>query len=104
MSLEAVKQVTQAEEQGKAEKAKAAQEAKRLVAGAEKAGRQAVLDARANAEAEVRQMIAEAEQSASGDMAQIRAKAAADAQQLRKQAEGRLEEAASLIVRKVVDA
>ena len=63
-----------------------------------------MLDAQAKAEAEVRQMIAEAEQSASGDMARIREKAAADADQLRKQAEGRLEEAASLIVRKVVDA
>lgn len=104
MSLEAVKQVTQAEEQGRVQKVQATQDAKRLIAEAEKAGRQAVLDARAKAEAEVREMMAAAEQSASVDVAEVAAKAAADAQQLRTQAEGRLEEAASLIVRKVVDA
>lgn len=104
MSLEAVKQVTQAEEQGRAQKAQATQDAKRLISEAEKAGRQAVLDAQTKAEAEIRRMIAEAEQSASGDTVQIRKASAADADKLRKQAEGRLEEAASLIVRKVVDA
>lgn len=104
MSLEAVKQVTEAEAQGKLQKAQAAQEAKRLLAEAEKAGRQALQEAQAQAEAEARRMIAGAEESASGEMAQIRAQGAADAEQLRKQAKGRLEEAASLIVRKVVDA
>lgn len=104
MSLEAVKQVTQAEEQGRAAKAQAAQEAKRLIAEAEKAGRQTVQDAQAEAAAQVRQLMAEAEQVASGETAQVRAQARADADRLRIQAEGRLEQAAALIVGKVVDA
>lgn len=104
MSLEAVKQVTLTEEQGRAQKAEAVQEAKRLVAEAEKAGRQLLLDAETKAAAEVKAMLAQAEQVASDDTAKVEAKAAADAKQLRSKAEGRLEEAASLIVRKVVDA
>lgn len=104
MSLEAVKQVTMTEEQARAQKAEAVQEAKRLVAEAEKVGRQILLDAQTKAAAEVKALIAQAEQAASDDAAKVEAQAAADAQQLRSKAEGRLEEAASLIVRKVVDA
>ncbi len=43
MSLEAVKQVTEAEELGRQKKAQAQQDARRLVAEAEKAGQQLVL-------------------------------------------------------------
>ncbi len=104
MSLEAVKQVTLAEEQGRTEKAQAAQEAKSLIAEAERIGRQAVQDAQTGGDALAKQMLAQAEENAADEIARIRAQAVADADKLRSRAEGRLEEAASLIVRKVVDA
>lgn len=56
------------------------------------------------AEAEAKALLAKAEQDAAGDAAGIEKQADADCAALRAKAEGRLEEAASLIVRKVVDA
>ena len=104
MSLEAVKQVTDAEQLSKERKAQAVLDAKQLVATAEKAGVQAVAEAKKQAEAKVKELLAQAEQSAAGEVADIRKQADADCAALRTKAEGRLEEAASLIVRKVVDA
>ena len=63
-----------------------------------------MLDARKQAQAKAAQLLAAAETAAADDTAQIHTQALADADRLRSQAEGRLEEAASLIVRKVVDA
>ena len=63
-----------------------------------------MLDAGKQAQAKAAQLLAAAETAAADDTAQIHTQALADADRLRSQAEGRLEEAASLIVRKVVDA
>lgn len=104
MSLEAVKQVAEAEQLSKERRAQAALDAKKLLTDAEKAGQQAVADAKKQAEAEVKALLAKAEQDAAGDAARIKEQADADCAALRSKAEGRLEEAASLIVRKVVDA
>ena len=104
MSLEAVKRVTEAEQLSKDRKAQAVLDAKQLVADAEKAGQQAVADAKKQAEARVKELLAKAEQDAAGEVADIRKQAEADCAALRTKAEGRLEDAASLIVRKVVDA
>lgn len=104
MSLEAVKQVTDAEQLSKERKAQAAADARQLVADAEQAGQQAVAEAKKQAEARVKELLAKAEQDAAGEVADIRKQAEADCAALRTKAEGRLEDAASLIVRKVVDA
>ena len=61
-------------------------------------------DARKRAEAESAKLLTAAEAAAADDTAEIHTRALADADRLRSKAEGRLEEAASLIVRKVVDA
>ena len=82
MSLEAMKQVTEAEEANRARRAEAQAEAKRLVAEAERAGK---------AEAK-------AAEHASEVMAQTRKSCDA----LRAQAEARLADAAESIVRRVV--
>ena len=79
-------------------------DAKKLVADAEKAGQQAVAESKNLAEAQAKNLLAKAEQDAAGDAARIKKQADADCAALRSKAEGRLEEAASLIVRKVVDA
>ena len=82
MSLEAIKQVTQTEQDCAQRKLDAAQAAKRTVAEAEKAG-QAALDARrGEAQAKVRAMMADAEAKAG--------------------AEQKLEQAAEWSVRRVV--
>ena len=78
MSLEAMKQVTEAEEANRARRAEAQAEAKRLVAEAERAGKARLAEARAQAEAQK----------------------SCDA--LRAQAEARLADAAESIVRRVV--
>ena len=88
MSLEAMKQVTEAEEANRARRAEAQAEAKRLVAEAERAGKARLAEARAQAEA----------QHASEVMAQTRKSCDA----LRAQAEARLADAAESIVRRVV--
>ena len=80
MSLEAMKQVTEAEEANRARRAEAQAEAKRLVAEAERAGKARLAEARAQAEAQARK--------------------SCDA--LRAQAEARLADAAESIVRRVV--
>ena len=61
MSLEAIQTITGAEQAVREQKARAADEAKRIVAEAERAGRQLVADARAQAEETVKAMLAEAE-------------------------------------------
>ena len=54
MSLEAMKQVTEAEEANRARRAEAQAEAKRLVAEAERAGTARLAEARDKAEAQAR--------------------------------------------------
>ena len=89
MSLEAMKQVTEAEEANRARRAEAQAEAKRLVAEAERAGKARLAEARAEAKAA---------EHASEVMAQTRKSCDA----LRAQAEARLADAAESIVRRVV--
>lgn len=103
MSLDAIKQVTQAEEASRARKAEAAQNAKKAVAEAEREG-QAQLDAaRAQAESKVWAMMSDAEAEAARQAEAIQAQTARDCQALKDAAEARLEAAADLIVGKVVN-
>ena len=101
MSLEAIQAVTQAEQAAREKKTQAADEAKRIVAEAERAGRQLVADARAKAEDEVKTMLAEAEARAGEKSARTLADNAAQCEALKKAARGRLDRAAGLIVGRV---
>ncbi|MCD7918400.1 MAG: putative porin [Clostridiales bacterium] len=104
MSLEAVKQVTEAEERAKARKAEAQQEAKKLASDAEKAGQATVQQARQAAGDAVAELMAQAEQWAGVRTNQIIRETEGACDQLRAQAQQRLEQAASLIVERVVNA
>ena len=101
MSLEAIQKVTQAEQAARDKKAQAADEAKRIVAEAERAGRQLVADARAQAEETVKALLAEAEARAGERSAKTLADNAAQCEALKKAARGRLDQAAGLIVGRV---
>lgn len=101
MSLEAIQKVTAAEQATREQKARAADEAKRIVADAERAGKQLVADARAQAEEVVKAMLAEAEERAGKRTEQALADNAAQCEALKQAARGRLDRAAGLIVGRV---
>ena len=102
MSLEAIKQVNQAEEASRARLAEAQAEAKRLVAEAERAGKARLAEARAQAEAQVKGFLQEAEGQAARHAAQVTAETRQACDGLRAKAETRLDDAAESIVRRVV--
>lgn len=101
MSIEALQKVTETERSSRDRKAEAAAEAKRLVAEAERLGRQAVVQARAEAEEQVKAMLAQAEARA-GETAKAEKEVNAQAcETLKSNARLHLERAADLIVEKV---
>lgn len=104
MSLEAVKQVTQAEEQAKLRRQTAQQEAKKRVADAEKAGQALVEEARKAAAERNAALLAQAEANAGTRASETIREAEGTCDRLRADAQRRLEQAASLIVEKVVNA
>ena len=81
--------------------AEAAEEAKRIVADAERAGKQLVQDRRARAEQEARAMLADAEAQAEKKAEQTLADHAARCEALKQDARKRLDKAAALIVGRV---
>ena len=103
MSLDAMKQVTEAEQRTRDQKAEAAAQAKRTVAEAERAGKARLAEARAQAEAQVRDFMTQAEQKASKHADEVMAETGKACGALREKAEGRMAEAAALIVRRVVN-
>lgn len=102
MSLDAIKQVTQAEAETKQRKADATVAARKLISDAEQAGQEALRSARTQAEAKARELMAQAEERAAVRTAEITAQAKQECAALRSTAESRLEKAADLIVRRVV--
>ena len=101
MSLDAIQKVTETEQNSRTRKAEAAAEAKRIVAEADRMGRQAVVQARAEADEKVKAMMAEAE-SRAGEHAKATQAANADAcAALKERARPQLDRAADLIVEKV---
>ena len=101
MSLEAIQKVTEAEQAARERRAKAAEEAKRIVADAERAGRQLVQDARAKAEQDAKAMLADAEVQAEKQAEKTLADNDAKCEALKQAARKRLDKAASLIVGRV---
>lgn len=104
MPLEAMKRVTETEQQGQRRKAEAAAAAKKTVADAERAGLAALEEARAKAEAQVAGLMREAEAKAAKHTEQVTAETKKACDTLRKAAAGRMDQAAALIVRRVVNA
>lgn len=103
MSLEAIKKVNEAEQSVQARKAEAAAAAKKLVADAEKAGREQLESQRAKAEADAREAMSRAEAKAEARSKEILAEGRRECDALRADARTRLPEAAKLIVRRVVN-
>jgi len=101
MSFEAIQKVTETEQANRVKKAEAAAEAKRIVGEAERLGKQLVTQARADADGKVKAMLAEAESRAAERSGKILADNAAACEELKKDAQGRLEQAAELIVGRV---
>ncbi len=103
MSFEDIHKVTQTEQDARAKKADAQAEAKQIIAADRKAGAAEVERARADAQAQVKAWMAQAESEA-GERARQTAQANDEAcRTLRQKARERMDEAAALIVRKVVN-
>lgn len=103
MSLDAIKQVTQKEQDSQDRKAEAAAAAKRSIADAQRDGKARLQEVRAQAERQVRELLVQAEEKAARHTDEVLEAKRTDCGVLRKKAEGRLDEAASLIVRRVVN-
>ena len=103
MSLEAIQTITELEQENRARKADAAAEAKRIVSEAERAGKQAVEQARAEAEGKVKTMMADAEHRAALRARQIMADNDDACLRLKQDARTRLSQAADLIAGRVGD-
>ena len=103
MSLEAMKQVTQAEQATREKKAEAVAQARRAVEEAERAGRAGVDRARAEAEAQVQGFLKDAEQKASKQTEQMLGETWKTCDALREKAQGRMAEAVALITGRVVN-
>ncbi len=102
MSLEAVQKVAESEQKAMQRKNEAIDSAKKLVADAERAGKDRVAAARAAAEAEAKQMMAQAEEKAHTHTETVMEETRRSCDDLRRTAEGKLEDAAALIIRRVV--
>jgi V/A-type H+-transporting ATPase subunit G/H len=103
MSLEAIKQVTEAEQLSLQRKVEAEQAAKRTAVEAERAGQAKLASARAEAEAKVKQMMADAEKQAAVQAQNVQKETEQSCQQLKAEAKVKLDDAAALIVRRVVN-
>lgn len=100
--MDAIKQVTQVEANAKQRKAEAVAAAKKLISDAEQAGKQALQSACARAEAEAKELMAQAEERSAVRAAEIATQSRQDCAALRSAAESKLDQAAALIVRRVV--
>ena len=103
MSIDAIKQVAQAEQETQARKVQAQGEAKRLVAEAERAGQARVAARRSEAEAQVGEMMKQAEERAAQRTQTVMQETAGECDALRETAKGRMAKAAGLIVERVVN-
>jgi V/A-type H+-transporting ATPase subunit G/H len=103
MSLDAIKQVTETEQISAQRKLDAEAEAKKAIGEAERAGRAQLQEARAEAQTKVKALMAQAEKGAAKDAEQIGQQTEQSCEQLKAEARAKLEAAATLIVRRVVN-
>ena len=104
MSLEAIKQVTDSEQLADQKKAAAVAEAARTIAQAQKQGDGLLEEAQQKAQAVAAQKLKDAEGRAEVEARQVEAKTQEECSALKAEAKGKLEDAAALIIRKVVGA
>lgn len=102
MSLQAVEQVMETEQKNRERRTAAEQQAKQLAADAERNGLALLNNVRAQADAEGKELLRKAEERAKQRSGEIRAEAERRAGELRAAAQTRLEQAAELIVGRVV--
>ena len=103
MSMDALKAVTDSEEQARAQKAQAEAEARALVEQARKMGQARLEDQRRTATAQVKDKLAQAEAHGEKTKDQVLAQYAQDCEDLKAKAHQRLDQAADLIMGKVVE-
>ena len=103
MSMDALKAVTDSEEQARVQKAQAEATAKALVEQAKKMGETRLEEARRTATAQVKEKLAQAEAHGEETKAQVLAQYAKDCEDLKAKAQQRLDRAADLIMGKVVE-
>ena len=103
MSLEAITAVEKAETEAARVKAEAAVEAKRIVAAAETAGREAIEAARRKAEEERKLLNTQAAEKAAAALAALQGSMDNEKAALRARAESRLDKAAEIIVERIVN-
>lgn len=101
MAFDAIEKVTQTEQANRSQKAEAAAEAKRMVAQAQRAGKELVANARAQAQEQAKAMMAQAEELAAEQTRQVLEGNAAACEALKQEARSRLDRAADLIVGRV---
>lgn len=102
MSLEALQKVTSAEQAAQTRKAEAAAAAKKLVSDAQRAGEALLEQTRRDAEAENKALMQQAEERAGQTAEKLLQDAKNQAGAECRSAEGKLDAAADLIVRRVV--
>lgn len=103
MSFEAITSVTAAEAEAKTSVAAAEAKARQLISDAEAAGKAAVEAAAAKAESELKELRRRTEEKSGIESRELAETLQGRAAQLRAQAEPRLEEAAALIVERIVN-
>lgn len=103
MSIEAIQQVSQAEASAKEMRQAAYTQAKQIVRDAERAGQLLLEQVRQETEVETREAMAQAEQVAATRAKQVLSEHANACKQLCSEAESRIEEAAALIVKRIVN-
>lgn len=103
MSTEAISDVTRAEAAAKATVAAAEAKAKQMLADAENAGKAAVDAARSKAESELAQLRTRAGEKAVQDAGGLSKELEAKKDQLRAKAQARLDDAATLVVERIVN-
>lgn len=102
MSLDAIKKVTETEQLSLQRRTEATAAAKKLVADAEREGVKLVEAAQSRAAAEARALMAQAEKKAAEYAAKAKADTERDCAELRRAAERRLDDAATLIMERIV--
>lgn len=103
MSMDALKAVTDSEEQARVKKAQAQVQAKALVEKAKKTGEARLEGALREAQAQVRDKLTQAEAHGEETKSQVLAQYAQDCEALKAKAHQRLDQAADLIMGKVVE-
>ena len=103
MAMEAIRQVTQTEQEGQRLRDEAAAVARQTVAQAEREGKQTLENARKAAQTKGKEMLDRSEKQAAQTTAQTLDEARQDCDELLRSARARLDKAAALIVERVVN-